>query len=82
MYYLYVRCVMLIDEQKIIEEFGLRIKSLREARDWSQSDLSHEGDLDVGYIGKIERGQVNPGLIYIVKLARSFGMDVWELLKY
>lgn len=73
---------MLQDERKIIEDFGRRIRSLREARDWSQSDLSHEAEVDVGYIGKIERGRVNPGLIYITSLAKAFDMEVWELLKY
>lgn len=70
------------DEQKIIEAFGQRIKSLRDVRGWSQSDLSHEAEMDVGYIGKIERGQVNPGLIYITKLAQAFGLQIWELMKY
>jgi transcriptional regulator with XRE-family HTH domain len=46
------------------------------------SDLSHEAEIDVGYLGKVERGTVNPGLIYITALARAFGLEVCELLKY
>jgi len=68
--------------EHIKKEFGQRIRSLREERDWSQSDLSHEADLDVGYISKVELGKANPSLIYITSLAKAFGMEVWELLKY
>ncbi|WP_177189120.1 helix-turn-helix domain-containing protein [Chitinophaga sp. YR573] len=70
------------DEQKIIKQFGRRIRTLRKERGWSISDLSHEGELDAGYLGKVERGKVNPGLIYITALARAFEMEIWDLLKY
>lgn len=73
---------MQTEEHKIIEAFGKRVRTLREARDWSQSDLSHEAELDVGYIGKVERGRVNPGLVYITILARAFNITVSELMDY
>jgi transcriptional regulator with XRE-family HTH domain len=79
---IYMFVPMLQDERKITQEFGRRIRTLRKDRGWSMSDLSHEAEIDVGYLGKVERGTVNPGLIYITALARAFEMEVWELLKY
>jgi len=70
------------DERKVIEEFGWRVRTLRKERGWSISDLSHEALIDAGYLGKVERGEVNPGLIYITSLAKAFEMEIWELLKY
>lgn len=73
---------MLADEKEIRKEFGQRIKQLRTDRGWSQAGLSHIAEIDPGYVGKIERGETNPGLTYMVAIARAFDMPVWELLKY
>jgi transcriptional regulator with XRE-family HTH domain len=70
------------NDEHIKKQFGARIKQLREERGWSQVDLSHEAELDPGYIGKIERGTMNPGLTYIYALAEAFGITVSDLLKY
>jgi transcriptional regulator with XRE-family HTH domain len=69
-------------DKQLKEQFGARIKQLRDERSWSQAQLSHEADLDPGYIGKIERGLINPGLTYLHKIASAFGITVSELLKY
>jgi len=79
---IYMFALMLQDERKIIEQFGKRIRTLRKDRNWSISDLSHEAEIDAGYLGRVERGEVNPGLIYITALARAFDLELWELLKY
>lgn len=76
---IYVRIIM-SDDNIILQQFGNCLRTLREEKGWSQVDLSHKAELDPGYIGKIERGQVNPGLTYLAALARSFDMEVWELL--
>lgn len=73
---------MLKDEQHIREAFGKHLKSLRDERDWSQVDLSHAADLDPGYIGKIERGRVNPGLTYLVAIARGLDITLTELMDF
>jgi len=73
---------MLQDEQHIRQAFGKHLKSLRDERDWSQVELSHAADLDPGYIGKIERGAVNPGLTYLVALARGLNITLTELVNF
>jgi len=39
--------------------FGEAVRRLREARDWSQEDLSDEADVHISQIGKIESGTAN-----------------------
>lgn len=58
-------------EQQILREFGERVHSAREARGWSQEELAAEADLDRTYVGGIERGERNLGLLNINKLAKA-----------
>lgn len=73
---------MLKDELHIREAFGRHLRALREGKDWSQVDLSHAADVDPGYIGKIERGAVNPGLTYLVAIARGLSITLSELVDF
>lgn len=51
--------------------FGNRIRQLRLSRGFSQEELADSAGLDRTYIGGIERGERNPSLINILKLARA-----------
>ncbi|MFH1571219.1 MAG: helix-turn-helix transcriptional regulator [Gemmatimonadota bacterium] len=62
--------------------FGLRIRSLRRAQGWSQIELGERAGLDHTYIGGIERGERNPSLDAIQKLADGLGIDLGELFQY
>ncbi len=72
----------MLKDEHIKKKFGQRIKTLRVERDWSQAGLSHEADLDPGYIGKVERGEINPGLTYIYAIAKAFNMSLSELMDF
>jgi transcriptional regulator with XRE-family HTH domain len=60
--------------------FGQRVKELRERLDWSQEKLSERANLDTTYISGIERGQRNPGLNTLQRLARALGVTLPALL--
>lgn len=72
----------MVKDEHIKKRFGRRIKQLRDERDWSQAGLSHEADLDPGYIGKVERGEINPGLTYIHAIAKAFKITLSELMDF
>ena len=48
---------------------------------FSQEGFAHAVDLDRTYIGGIERGERNPGLKVIVRIADALDLDVSLLFK-
>jgi len=56
------------------------MRRLRAQRNWSQEKLAEECSLHRTYIGAVERLERNPSLASIAKIARAFGVQVWELL--
>lgn len=63
------------------ENLGQRIKDLRAARGWSQSELAQVVGLNKAYIGDIELGRRNPTLKSMERIAGGFGLRVGELLE-
>ncbi|MDI6760842.1 MAG: helix-turn-helix transcriptional regulator [Candidatus Brocadiaceae bacterium] len=66
---------------KKLQTFGTNVRHIREALCISQEKLAHYAGLHRTYIGGIERGERNPGLINIVKLAQALQVEPFELLK-
>ncbi|HEV2711420.1 MAG TPA: helix-turn-helix transcriptional regulator [Edaphobacter sp.] len=53
--------------------FGARIRQLRKRRGLSQEALAHLAQLDRTYMGGVERGERNPSLLNIHKIALALG---------
>jgi len=64
-----------------IKDFGNRLRALRKLRGYSQEGFAHAVDLDRTYIGGIERGERNPGLKVIIKIADALELAPTELFK-
>jgi transcriptional regulator with XRE-family HTH domain len=60
--------------------FGRAIRQLRDERDLSQEGLGEKSGLHRNYVGGIERGELNPTLTTISKLAKGLGLRVPALL--
>jgi len=63
-------------------KFGNRIRELRQKIEVSQEELGFQTGLDRTYISGIERGQRNPALINIGKLARALKTTLPDLFKF
>jgi transcriptional regulator with XRE-family HTH domain len=59
--------------------FGRRVRELRQQRDLSQEDLAERADLHRNYIGGVERGERNVGLLNVGKLAEALDVTTAEL---
>lgn len=62
-----------------VREFGKTLRKLRLERGYTQETLAMEVDLDRTYIGGIERGERNPSLKVILRLAHCLGVEPAEL---
>jgi transcriptional regulator with XRE-family HTH domain len=69
------------------KKFGERLKELREKkgkkenRNFTQEDLAELVEVDRSYIGFLERGEKNPTLKKLEKIAKVFDMSLSELFK-
>ncbi|MDO9282518.1 MAG: helix-turn-helix transcriptional regulator [Methylotenera sp.] len=64
-----------------LKAFGVRIKSLRLQKGYSQEQLGLIAELDRTYISGIERGLRNVSLINLERLALALNVEPAELLK-
>jgi len=63
----------------VTQLFGRRLRRLREARQLTQQELGEQADLSFKYLGAIERGEENPSLKVITKLAGALGVEPFEM---
>lgn len=61
--------------------FGKRVRELRKERGLSQVELAAKVGIDRSYMGFLERGERNPSLEVIAKIAEALNVTPDELLK-
>jgi len=57
------------------------VASLRLRKGWSQAELARQAETSQPYIARLERGQVDPQVGTVRKLARALGVSVAELVE-
>lgn len=62
-------------------QFGKRVRALREANGHSQEAFAAIANIDRGAFGKLERGEVNVGLISIARIAVALDLDLPQLMQ-
>ena len=62
-----------------MKRFGSNVRIRREAHKLSQEKLAELADLDRTYIGGIERGERNLGLLNVVRVASALGVSASQL---
>ena len=67
--------------QKILRQFGTKVKKLREAKGWTQEELARRTGLHRTYIGSIERCERNVSLINIEKLTKALSVPIEYLVR-
>lgn len=68
-------------KKDIVKKFGLRIKELRLAKNWSQEELAEKTEFHRTYIGMVERGERNLSLRNVEVFADAFSISISKLLE-
>jgi transcriptional regulator with XRE-family HTH domain len=64
------------------EQFGERIRVLRQERGLTQERLAGKADLTTGFVNAVEHGRKTASLTTILKLARALGVRPGEMLDH
>lgn len=68
------------EKQKILIEFGEKVRNQRKAKGFSQEVLAHKANLHRTYIGMIERAEKNITLVNIEKIANALECKISDLI--
>ena len=69
-----------MNSEKVLIEFGLKVKKLREQKGLSQEKLAELANVHRTYIGMIERAERNITLLNIQKIAKALGVKISSLV--
>jgi transcriptional regulator with XRE-family HTH domain len=70
-----------VEDRAVTFKFGQVVRKEREQAEISQEELGFRSGLDRTYIGGIERGERNPTITTIQKIAKGLGRPVGEMLR-
>lgn len=61
--------------------FGKNVRKFRQQKRLTQEQLAFEAQIDLTYVGGIERGKRNPSLLVMARIADALGMALTKLLQ-
>ena len=65
----------------VTKQLGMRVRYLRKQKGMSQLELSLDSGVNKNYISDLERGDRNPTLIVLERIANSLDVTLEELFK-
>ncbi|TXG83565.1 MAG: XRE family transcriptional regulator [Sphingomonadales bacterium] len=60
---------------------GKNVRRYRQRADMTQEQLAFAAEIDLTYVGGIERGKRNPSVLVLVRIATALGTEPAELLR-
>jgi transcriptional regulator with XRE-family HTH domain len=67
-----------LNEQLI--KLGLKVREMRLAKSLSQTDLAFKIGKDQPSINRLEKGKINPSILYLLEIANGLEISVSKLL--
>ena len=68
-------------ETSVRDSFGMSVRKLREARDWSLETLAQATGQSPEFIGQVEDDEVTPPVSFLLSLARALRVDPGTFLR-
>lgn len=70
------------ERTKLLIEFGLYVRSLRQNKHMNQEELAERCHLDRTYISGIERGKRNVSLVNLQRISKALEIPMSDLMKF
>lgn len=70
------------EKEALQRKFGKRLAEVRQKKRITQEGLSFETGVDRTYISYIERGERNPSLFMLWRLAKALKVSISELIDF
>ncbi len=70
------------DEAAYLKAFGNHLKVVRKRLGFSQERLAYEAEIELRQIGRIERGEINTGILSVKIIAEILKIDKRELFDF
>lgn len=61
-------------------KLGKNVRRFRQQRGLTQEQLAFEAEIDLTYVGGIERGKRNPSLLVMARIAEALSISLPKLL--
>lgn len=71
-----------ITHREILQKFGERLQKIRKSQGVSQEELAAKLSMHRTYVGMIERGERNPTVRTLYKIAKALKVTSSELLPF
>lgn len=68
-----------VEPEELLRKVGDTVRRLRAARGYSQEGFAQEAGLNRAYMGGVERGQRNVGVVNLRRIADALDMSLSEL---
>lgn len=68
------------EEKEKLKELGEKIRSLRLAKGYNQTEFANLIGKDQPSINRLENGNVNPGYLYLLQIAKGLEVSVDGLI--
>ena len=68
-------------KEEFLKELGNRIRKIRLQKKMSQAELGRLSGKKYLSILRVEKGNINPSLIYLMELAEGLGTDLSTIVK-
>ena len=71
-----------ITHKDVLQKFGAKMQKLRKEQNISQEELAAKLSMHRTYIGMVERGERNPTIRTLYKIAKALKVKASELLPF
>jgi transcriptional regulator with XRE-family HTH domain len=69
-----------IEHDLVVRAFAGRLRELRIQRGFSQQQLAQRAQIDISYVGRLERASAAPGIDLVGRLAKALDVSLMDLL--
>lgn len=69
-------------DKEILKKFGNNIFKLRKEKEMTQEQLADASEIERSYMGTIERGERNPTLLKVYRIAKALKVSAGQLIPF